>query len=58
MRLEKRIDRVLADYAASGKSPAQAVMSPNLTGIAQPPVGTETAGMTLPFSAAQAPVAG
>ena len=56
--LEKRIDRVLADYAASGKSPARAVMSPNLAGIAQPPVGAETAGMTLPFSAAPAPVAG
>jgi hypothetical protein len=54
--LEKRIDRVLADYAGYVKSAA--ATSPHLPGTAQPVTGPDAADMTLPFSAAAAPVAG
>jgi hypothetical protein len=58
--LEKRIARVLSDYAASVQSPARQVASPGLSGVAQPAVGTETPVVIVPISAttvATAPVA-
>jgi hypothetical protein len=47
--LEKRIDRVLAEYAAAG--PARGVTAPIVTGISDPAVAVDPPGVVLPFSA-------
>jgi hypothetical protein len=55
--LEKRIARVLSEYAASGQSPARPATSPSLGGVLQPSVAAKTPGVVLPFSAAAVPTA-
>ena len=49
--LEKRIARVLADYAASGQSPPRPKTSSGAGAISQPLAAAETPGVALPFSA-------
>ena len=53
--LEKRIARVLADYAAYGQSPALRATNPSAGEIAQPPLAAKTPGVALPLSAAVVP---
>jgi len=55
--LEKRIARVLADYAASGQSPARPATGSGAGAISQPLAAAETPGMALPFSAGAVPTA-